>query len=61
VLFGSLTTCDPGNIFDTIERYKREKIRCSVIGLAAEIRLCHTMAKETNGKRTSIIINIGYA
>ncbi|RKP23119.1 Ssl1-like-domain-containing protein [Syncephalis pseudoplumigaleata] len=49
VLFGSLTTCDPGNIFDTIERYKREKIRCSVIGLAAEIQLCRTMAKETNG------------
>ncbi|KAI9595811.1 Ssl1-like-domain-containing protein [Syncephalis fuscata] len=49
VLFGSLTTCDPGNIFDTIERYKREKVRCSVIGLAAEIQLCRTMASETNG------------
>ncbi|RKP07291.1 Ssl1-like-domain-containing protein [Thamnocephalis sphaerospora] len=49
VLCGSLTTCDPGNIFDTIDRFKREKIRCSVIGLTAEVQVCRTIAKETNG------------
>jgi transcription initiation factor TFIIH subunit 2 len=55
ILSGSLTTCDPGNIFDTIDRFKQEKIRCSVIGLAAEVQICRTIAKETNGNVMDVV------
>lgn len=30
---------------------KRNNVRCSVIGLSAEMHLCRTLARETNGKR----------
>ena len=32
LLMGSLTTCDPGDIQDTINNLKAQSIRCSVIG-----------------------------
>ncbi|XP_065655520.1 general transcription factor IIH subunit 2 isoform X2 [Hydra vulgaris] len=49
IVFGSLTTCDPGDIFTTINNLKNENIRCSVLGLSAEIKLCKTISSETNG------------
>ncbi|KAI0215659.1 General transcription factor IIH subunit 2 [Lamellibrachia satsuma] len=49
VLYGSLTTCDPGNILDTIKTLKESNIRCSVIGLAAEVRICRKLCHETEG------------
>ena len=39
VLVGSLTTCDPGDITATIATCKALHIRCSVISLAAEVRI----------------------
>jgi transcription initiation factor TFIIH subunit 2 len=50
VVYGSLTTCDPGDIFDTIAQLKKEHVRVSFVGLAAEIQVCRTLCKETNGK-----------
>ncbi|XP_037077750.1 general transcription factor IIH subunit 2-like isoform X2 [Pollicipes pollicipes] len=50
VLMASLTTCDPGNINLTLEMLRREKIRCSVIGLAAELRIARHLAQETGGE-----------
>ena len=38
-LVGSLTTCDPGDITATIATCKALHIRCSVISLAAEVRI----------------------
>ena len=32
LLMGSLTTCDPGDIQETINNLKSQSIRCSVIG-----------------------------
>jgi len=49
VLFGSLTTCDPGDIVSTVKDLKENNVRCSVIGLSAEIRICKTICKETSG------------
>ncbi|KAJ3054431.1 hypothetical protein HK097_001836 [Rhizophlyctis rosea] len=49
VLYGSLTTCDPGNILDTISQLKEDTIRVSMIGLSAEVQICRTICKETNG------------
>nr|CAG4645519.1 EOG090X05VA [Lynceus sp. MCZ IZ 141354] len=49
-LFGSLTTCDPGDISVTVESLKKENIRVSVIGLSAEVRICRHISKETKGE-----------
>ena len=48
-VMGSLTTCDPGDINNTIEACKTANIRCSVISLAAEVRIYKKLAKDTEG------------
>lgn len=40
IVMGSLTTCDPSDIYATIDDCKKYKIRCSIIGLAAEVHIC---------------------
>jgi transcription initiation factor TFIIH subunit 2 len=52
ILYSALNTCDPGNIMETIEECKKSKIRCSVIGLAAEIFVCKHLCEETGGSYT---------
>lgn len=49
VLYGSLTTCDPGDIQQTIKSLVENNIRVSIIGLAAEVRICREIAKKTGG------------
>ncbi|XP_046390789.1 general transcription factor IIH subunit 2 isoform X2 [Ischnura elegans] len=49
ILLGSLTTCDPGDINVTIEQLRKVGIRCSVIGLAAEVHICKLLARVTGG------------
>lgn len=49
VIMGSLTSCDPRDIFVTIEQLKSEGVRCSVIGLAAEVHVCRELASKTGG------------
>jgi transcription initiation factor TFIIH subunit 2 len=46
---GSLTSIDPGDIFSTIDECKKNKIRCSIISLAAEVHICKKISSETNG------------
>nr|SVE81923.1 EOG090X05VA [Daphnia magna] len=55
VLFGSLTTCDPGDIQKTIKSLKDNNIRVSIIGLAAEVRICQEIAKKTGGTYNVLI------
>ncbi|XP_046841484.1 general transcription factor IIH subunit 2-like isoform X2 [Xenia sp. Carnegie-2017] len=49
VVFGSLTTCDPGDVMETFESLKEFKIRCSIIGLAAEVKVCKKLSATTDG------------
>ncbi|RXG57436.1 General transcription factor IIH subunit 2 [Armadillidium vulgare] len=49
ILYAALTTCDPGEIEATLTKVKEANIRVSVVGLAAEIRICKTITKETEG------------
>ncbi|XP_039271856.2 general transcription factor IIH subunit 2-like [Styela clava] len=49
IILGSLTTCDPGSMYDTIEGMKKQSIRCSVVGLSAEIHICSKLARDTGG------------
>jgi transcription initiation factor TFIIH subunit 2 len=52
ILYSALNTFDPGDIMETITKCKKSKIRCSVIGLAAEIFICKHLCEETGGSYT---------
>ncbi|KAF2300516.1 hypothetical protein GH714_013904 [Hevea brasiliensis] len=49
ILYSALSTCDPGDITETIQKCKESKIRCSVIGLSAEMFICKHLCQETGG------------
>ncbi|XP_059626752.1 general transcription factor IIH subunit 2 [Cornus florida] len=49
IFYSSLSTCDPGDIMETIQKCKKSKIRCSVIGLSAELFICKHLCQETGG------------
>jgi transcription initiation factor TFIIH subunit 2 len=40
---------DPSDVMKTVRKLKAEKIRCSILHLAAEIHLCRMITKETEG------------
>ncbi|KAH6910349.1 Ssl1-like-domain-containing protein [Coprinopsis sp. MPI-PUGE-AT-0042] len=50
IIFGSLTTCDPGNIHDTLSSCVKNKIRISVVALAAEMKICRELCDKTGGQ-----------
>ncbi|CAL9154581.1 unnamed protein product [Musa hybrid cultivar] len=52
ILYSARNTCDPGDIMETIKNCKNAKIRCSVIGLSAEIFICKHLCEETGGSYT---------
>ncbi|KAJ4759735.1 General transcription factor IIH subunit 2 [Rhynchospora pubera] len=52
ILSSALTTCDPGDVMETVQRCKKAKIRCSVIGLSAEVFICKHLCEETGGTYT---------
>ncbi|PIK51278.1 putative general transcription factor IIH subunit 2-like, partial [Apostichopus japonicus] len=55
IIMGSLTTCDPGNIHNTIKLLQDMNVRCSVIGLAAEVRICRKICEDTNGTYSVVL------
>ena len=48
-LVSSLTSCDPGDINETLARLKKDKVRVSMVGLSAEVRICRLLCEETQG------------
>uniref|UniRef100_A0A1B6EUB8 General transcription factor IIH subunit n=1 Tax=Cuerna arida TaxID=1464854 RepID=A0A1B6EUB8_9HEMI len=55
IILGSLTTCDPGDINQTILLLKSHNVRVSVIGLAAEVRVCSALCRETGGTYSVVL------
>jgi hypothetical protein len=49
IIFGALTTCDPDNIHETIDACVKDKIRVSVVALAAEMKVCKDVCERTGG------------
>lgn len=49
VCFGSLSTCDPGDIHATIDTLAEEKVRCVAVGMAAELHVLRVLTKKTDG------------
>ncbi|KAI9442361.1 Ssl1-domain-containing protein [Lactarius indigo] len=49
VIFGSLTTVDPGNIYETLSSCVKDRIRISLVALAAETKICRELCDKTGG------------
>ncbi|PFH51545.1 hypothetical protein AMATHDRAFT_59019 [Amanita thiersii Skay4041] len=59
IIFGSLTTCDPGNIHDTLDSCVKNRIRVSVVALAAEMKICRELCDKTGGQ-FGVALNEGH-
>lgn len=49
VSFGSLSTCDPGDIHATIAQLANDRIRCSAVAMAAELHVLRALTTATDG------------
>lgn len=52
IVYSSLSTCDPGDIFTTLKSAILMKLRISVISLVSEIYVCKAIAEQTGGTCT---------
>uniref|UniRef100_A0A7S2ZVD5 VWFA domain-containing protein n=1 Tax=Rhodosorus marinus TaxID=101924 RepID=A0A7S2ZVD5_9RHOD len=50
MVFSSLSTTDPGDIKATTNSLKENGIRCSIVGLAAEVYILRQVCKKTGGE-----------
>lgn len=48
IVYGALLSSDPGDIHDTISTLIADRIRVSVVGLAAQVAICAEMCSRTN-------------
>ncbi|KAL5395487.1 hypothetical protein PMIN03_011942 [Paraphaeosphaeria minitans] len=48
VVFGSLLSVDPGDIHQTIRACLRDRIRVSIIGMGARLKICTEIVNKTN-------------
>jgi transcription initiation factor TFIIH subunit 2 len=48
VVFGSLMSLDPGDIHQTIKACVRDRIRVSIIGMSARLKICGEIVTRTN-------------
>jgi transcription factor Ssl1 len=49
IVFNSLSSCDAGDIFQTVQKAKNAKLRISVIATSAEVFICRQIAELTGG------------
>ncbi|CAM6099589.1 unnamed protein product [Calypogeia fissa] len=59
IIYSALNTCDPGDILAAIKECKEANIRCSVLGLCAEIYICKALCAQTEGIY-SVAMNEGH-
>ncbi|KAK9805068.1 hypothetical protein WJX73_010881 [Symbiochloris irregularis] len=52
VLLAALTTCDPDNVMDSIAYAKQNRVRVSIVGLAAQMYICSRITEDTGGSYT---------
>ncbi|KAF3941208.1 hypothetical protein ABW19_dt0203788 [Dactylella cylindrospora] len=48
LIFGALSSADPGDIHDTINFLVEDKIQVQVVGLAAQVAVCRELVMKTN-------------
>ncbi|KAL9078325.1 MAG: hypothetical protein Q9157_002756 [Trypethelium eluteriae] len=49
IVLGALLTNDPGDIYTTIRRCAKERLRVGIVGLAARLHICGEIVARTNG------------
>ncbi|KAK3297665.1 Ssl1-like-domain-containing protein [Chaetomium fimeti] len=49
IIYGALLSSDPGDIHDTITQLLADRIRVSIVGLAAQVAICEQLCSRTNG------------
>ncbi|PGH16558.1 hypothetical protein AJ79_01664 [Helicocarpus griseus UAMH5409] len=54
IIFGALLSSDPGDIHTTIQTLVSDKIRVSIIGLAAQVAICRELCAKTNAGDDSV-------
>lgn len=60
ILYSALSTCDPGDVMETIQKCKLSKIRCSVVGLSAELYICKYLCQETGGSYSVALDEVSF-
>jgi len=53
LVMGALNSVDPGDVHRTVDSLVADKIHASVIGLAAQVAICHELVSKTNSGDTS--------
>ncbi|PQE04111.1 transcription initiation factor TFIIH subunit 2 protein [Rutstroemia sp. NJR-2017a BVV2] len=53
IIYGALLSSDPGDIHDTIGSLISDRIRVSIVGLAAQVAICAELCSKTNAGDTS--------
>jgi transcription initiation factor TFIIH subunit 2 len=61
IMFSSLSSCDPGDIFSTLQLAVDNKIRISVVSTGSEMQICRHIAERTNGTCTVAIDALHYS
>ncbi|KAI5863399.1 TFIIH basal transcription factor complex, subunit SSL1 [Durotheca rogersii] len=49
IVYGALMSSDPGDIHETINSLIADRIRVSIVGLAAQVAICEELCSRTNG------------
>ncbi|KAI0809515.1 Ssl1-like-domain-containing protein [Xylaria sp. FL0064] len=49
IVYGALMSSDPGDIHDTLHSLIKDRIRVSIVGLAAQVAICEELCSKTNG------------
>ncbi|KAI6092780.1 TFIIH basal transcription factor complex, subunit SSL1 [Hypoxylon rubiginosum] len=49
IVYGALMSSDPGDIHETITSLINDRIRVSIVGLAAQVAICEELCSKTNG------------
>ncbi|EHA56786.1 RNA polymerase TFIIH complex subunit Ssl1 [Pyricularia oryzae 70-15] len=58
IIFGALLSLDPGDIHETIDGLMQDRIRVSVIGLAAQVYICEEICRRTNSGKAAADLGI---
>ncbi|KAF3070376.1 TFIIH basal transcription factor complex p47 subunit [Daldinia childiae] len=53
IVYGALMSSDPGDIHETISALVADRIRVSIVGLAAQVAICDELCSKTNGGENS--------
>lgn len=50
ILYGSLYTCDPGDIHSTISNLAHDGVRVHILGIGAQVKIAETITTATKGR-----------